>query len=294
MVFASQNTRKGLAMAVLMILALSGGQKAEAARQGELRPVRATVGCVEIRNWENNILKSNPNLRHYHWNPIYANVQGTRLVGPPPPPRQCLTSRGKKHEVALKSKKHTTAINSKNYLYRPVQSRPSVYKKPTQIAPQRSTGTQIAYRHVAPSLRSTNTSIGYKHVAPQLSNRDTMGRLIPPGGQQEPTTAVEAELRRKNLMAKINPAQAELNATPNRLSNVGIKSVNAQLAQKECTAQLAVRGVEGQLIAKTAEAKLVAPVTSAATYAPYNRNTSVENYSRGITKTAVNAKVSSR
>jgi len=293
MVFASQNTRKGLAMAVFMILALVGGQKAEAARQGELRPVRATVGCVEIRNWENNILKSNPNLRHYHWNPIYANVQGTRLVGPPPPPRQCLTSRGKKHEVASKSKKQQTAITNKNYLYKPFQARPSVYKKPTQIAPHRSTGTQIAYKHVAPTLRSTNTSIGYKHVAPQLSNRDTMGRLIPPGGQHEPTTAVEAELRRKNLMAKINPAQAELNASPNRMSNLATKSVNGQLAQKECTAQLAARGVDAQLIAKNAEAKLMEP-TTAASYAPYSRIAPVENYSQRITKTAVNARVRSR
>lgn len=290
MVFASQNARKGLAMAVFMVLALVSGQKAEAARQGERRPIRTTVGCVEVRNWENNILKSNPNLRHYHWNPIYANVQGTRLVGPPPPPRQCLTNRGKKHDVGPRSKKQQSTIANKNYVFRPVQARPSVYKKPTQIAPQRSTGTQIAYRHVAPTLRSTNTSIGYKHVAPQISSRDINGRLAP--GHQ-PTTAVDAELRRRELMARINPAQAELNASPNRMNNIAMKSVNAQLAQRECTAQLAARGVDAQLIAKNAEAKLMTP-TTAATYAPYNRIAPVENYSQRITKTAVNAKVRSR
>lgn len=289
MVFASQDARKGLAMAVFMVLALISGQRAEAARHSELRSVRTTVGCVEVRNWEENILRSNPNLRHYHWNPIYANVQGTRLVGPPPPPRQCLTNRGKKHQVGPKSKKQQSTFANKNYLFRPVQARPSVYKKPTQIAPHRSTGTQIAYKHVAPTLRSTNTSIGYKHIAPQLSNRDASARLVP----HEPTTAVEAELRRRELMARINPAQAELNASPNRMNHLAMKSVNAQLAQKECTAQLAARGVDAQLVAKNAEARIMAP-TTAATYAPYNRTAPMENYSQRITKTAVNAKVRNR
>jgi hypothetical protein len=288
MVYALQYARTGLAMAIVLILSLVTGQRADAARQGELRPVRATLGCVEVRNWENNLVKVNPNLRHYHWNPIYVNVQGTRLVGPPAPPKQCLTSRGKKQVLAGRPKKQDAKIDNKNYLFRPVQERRSVYKQPTRVAPHRSTNTQIAYKHVAPSMRHTNTSLAYKHASPQLSNRDMMGRLIPPGGQQDPVTATDLELRRKAMMAKLSPpSQSELSAKQGRMGNMAMKSVSGTLATRDCNAQLAAKEVEGQLIAKACEAKIAAP----AAYAPYNRTAAVDGNSRRITKTSVDAQV---
>lgn len=286
MVFALHNAHKGMAMAIFLISALLvPGERAEAAKQTELRPIRATVGSVEVRNWENNLVKYNPNLRHYHWNPIYANVQGTRLVGPPPRPQQRLTTRPKKETLPVKGKKQASKVDNRNYIYRPVQERRSVYKNPTKIAPQRNnTGTQLAYKHVTPTMSHTSTSLGYQHAAPQLSSRDLNGRVSP--GQQ-PMTATDAELRRKALMAKLDPRQLELNARPAAMGNMAVKSVNGTLSHSNCSGQLASKEVEAQLVAKATEAKLVEPAV-AQSYAPYNRT---DSGSRRVTKTVVNAKV---
>src|SRR5262245_40541732 len=79
-------THKLLALTLTLATLLTTGATGVEARSTEKRPISYTVGCVEYRNWEAALVRNNPNLRHYHWNPIYANVQAVRLVGPPPPP----------------------------------------------------------------------------------------------------------------------------------------------------------------------------------------------------------------
>jgi len=291
--YALRLTQLSFAVAIFLVLSLTGGEAQ--ARRGELRPVRATLGCVEVRNWENNLVKVNPNLRHYHWNPIYANIQGTRLVGPPPPPKQRLTSRPKKHEVASKPKRDQVKGQPANYIFRPAKERPSVYKRPMRVAPRRnpSTSTSIAYKHVAPTLNSTNTSLGYKHVAPQLSSRDTMARVST--NNPPPMTATQAELQRKALMAKLNPRQEALNAQAKKLQ-LASKDVNGRLSTKECNGQLMTSKCEGQLMTSKCEGELVAKTCNAtfadtpAVYAPYTRG-EAQATSRTQTKTRVNAQI---
>lgn len=89
----------------LLLVALACLSINTGASAADPRPtVRETVGTVEVRGWQNSLVKGNPNLSHWHWNPIYSNVQGYKklapggapmrqqgiyrpLKGPEPPPR---------------------------------------------------------------------------------------------------------------------------------------------------------------------------------------------------------------
>lgn len=291
--FSLRVARLGFVLAIFLNASLSAADKAVAG-QGERRPIRATVGCIEYRNWQENLVKTNPNLAHYHWNPIYANVQGVRLVGPPPPPKQRLTSRPKKMELANKPAKSTLKNQSTAYIYRPNKERPSVYKKPTHMAPQRSTHTAIAYRHSAPQ-HNTGTSLAYKHVAPQLtsrdaqgrlSSRDTSGRLMP---SEKPITVAEMEQRRRALMAKLDPGRAQALAAQQKKLALAEKYVAGTLSHKECTGVLSHHEVEGQLVAKACSGTLAEP---AKVYGSYARGENSGTMRRS-TKTSVDAQIRS-
>lgn len=39
-------------------------------------PVRVTTGVEEVKGWEQGLVKGNPNLGHWHWDPIYSYKQG--------------------------------------------------------------------------------------------------------------------------------------------------------------------------------------------------------------------------
>lgn len=291
--FALRVARLGFALAILVTASLSTADKALASH-GERRPIRATLGCIEYRNWQENLVKTNPNLAHYHWNPIYANVQGIRLVGPPLPPKQRLTSRPKKMAAGAKPAKNSAKNQQTAYIYRPAKERPSVYKKPVQIAPQRNTNTAIAYKHTAPQHR-TGTSLAYRHVAPQLASRDAQGRLASRDANgrlmpnETPVTAAELEQRRKALMAKLDPGRYQALMAQQKKLELAEKYVSGTLSHKECTGMLTHHEVEGQLVARACSGTLVEPVKS---YGPYVRNENA-GVTRKTTKTSVDGQVRS-
>jgi hypothetical protein len=306
--FSLKVARLGFVLAILMTASVSMADKAIAG-QGERRPIRATVGCVEYRNWQENLVKTNPNLAHYHWNPIYVNVQGVRLVGPPPPPKQLLTSRPKKQPSGGKPSKNHVKNQQTAYIFRPNKERPSIYKKPTRIAPQRSTHTAIAYKHTAPQHR-TGTSLAYTHVAPQLSSRDVQGQLSSRDAQGRltsrdaqgrlisrdatgrlipndvPVTATDMELRRKALMAKIDPARYQALVAQQKKLEMAEKYVAGTLSHKDCHGVLTHQEVEGQLVARAGTASLAEP---AKVYGAYTRGES--GITRRQTKTSVDAQL---
>ncbi|MDZ4834268.1 MAG: hypothetical protein SGJ27_10875 [Candidatus Melainabacteria bacterium] len=298
--FSLRVARMGFALALLLTASLSTVDKA-VARDGERRPIRATLGCVEVRNWQDNLVKTNPNLAHYHWNPIYANIQGVRLVGPPPRPKQRLTSRPKKMEIGGKPAKNQVKNQQTAYIFRPAKERPSVYKKPMHMAPQRSTHTGLTYRHSAPQHR-TGTSLAYTHVAPQLMSRDAQGRLTSRDAQGRLTsrdasgrlipndsavTATELELRRKALMARLDPGRYQALLAQQKKLEMAEKYVAGTLAHKDCHGVLTRQEVEGQLVARAVSANLAEP---AKVYGPYTRNENA-GVTRKTTRTSVDAQI---
>ncbi len=266
--FSLRNTRIGLALAFLVSALFVTVQDAQS-RESELRPVRATIGCIEYRNWQSGLVNANPNLRHYHWNPIYANVQGVRLVGPPPPSPQRLTSRPKKQVLANKPQKNDLKRPGTTCVYKAFAPRPSVYRKPVHIAPTHrvGTGTNLAYRHSAP-MRNTNTSLAYRHASPQGAQRDMMGRLVPKHPTDAPITATELDLRHRELMGRLMPPQSPGLAAKQKKLQLAEKSVSGTLSTRNVNGVLSHKEVEGQLVARAVSATLADPV---AAYSPYSR-----------------------
>lgn len=65
----------------LTVLAASSAQ----ADQKRIIGLRETVGSVAISGWEQGLVQANPNLGHWHWTPVYANIQRIRTWGDPNP-----------------------------------------------------------------------------------------------------------------------------------------------------------------------------------------------------------------
>lgn len=59
-------------ISVLAVLLAAVALPARASKDNPL--VRETLGTVECKGWEKSLTRGNPNLKHWHWNPIYSNV----------------------------------------------------------------------------------------------------------------------------------------------------------------------------------------------------------------------------
>ncbi len=45
-------------------------------KRSRLSTVRVTTGVVAITGWEKDLIKNDPSLRHWHWDPVYAYKTG--------------------------------------------------------------------------------------------------------------------------------------------------------------------------------------------------------------------------
>lgn len=168
--------------AILLVALLSFAAGAEArAKTSRKRPARVTVGSVEIRDWQSSIVDNYPNLRHYHWNPIYSNVQGIRMVSPPGPPRQ--KARQSRNPAAKNQvRKPLTARNrdshKRHIVYKPAAGQRHFYKKPVHL-------------DLNPALRLPPEGRG--ELAGDLTNRDTRAALRLP--EKKTGTDTSARLR---------------------------------------------------------------------------------------------------
>jgi len=46
--------------------------------------VRVTTGIQQVQGWEQGLVRANPNLARWHWDPIYSYKQGYARIGPEP------------------------------------------------------------------------------------------------------------------------------------------------------------------------------------------------------------------
>jgi hypothetical protein len=54
------------------------------AQVSDKRTVRVTTGIQQVSGWEQGLVRGNPNLARWHWDPIYSYKQGLGRVGPEP------------------------------------------------------------------------------------------------------------------------------------------------------------------------------------------------------------------
>lgn len=200
------------------------------ARQDGSRPNRVTVGTVEIKGWQHGIVKSYPNLKNYHWNPMYANVQGMNMVRPT---RHSVQGKAKGPQKQDPKQKTVNKIADKYVRYRPVQSKPayvtyerpkSVYKKPVHLPARMPVATSN-------TNTGTGTNIGLD--------------------QKKTTIGMRTGKQTNNIAGQLYHKKTEI--------ALGSPSTATNLIEKRAEASLAAPQVE---------AALAAPVTTLK-YKPY-------------------------
>lgn len=146
------------ALACLPIVCLS----AQAAERKAV--VRVTTGSVQINNWQHHLVQHNPNLGHWHWNPIYANVQGLKTVRASSGPDRFHRRSG---PAQLHPNVTVTQIVPRSH---------SVYQRPNHIP---FNLTRPPETNVSANLRaaSVNANLRNNQVNGQLANRDVSANL---------------------------------------------------------------------------------------------------------------------
>lgn len=64
---------------------------------GDKRAIRVTTGVEQIQGWEQSLVRTNPNLARWHWDPMYSYKQGYALIGPE---RQKISTQNYKNQHA--------------------------------------------------------------------------------------------------------------------------------------------------------------------------------------------------
>lgn len=55
-----------------------------ATKKQDQRTVRVTTGIQQVQGWEQGLVRANPNLARWHWDPIYSYKQGISKLSPEP------------------------------------------------------------------------------------------------------------------------------------------------------------------------------------------------------------------
>lgn len=133
--------RKILRYPPVLTILLLYCQLASPAESSERPAVRVTTGVTEVKGWENSLVRRNPSLSHWHWNPIYVYRQGMNSNRPSRP-----------------------NFNHKN---------PNLAKSPGTTSNQH----YIKPIHMPFSPEATEKNSGFKKVDSQLANASLTGSI---------------------------------------------------------------------------------------------------------------------
>lgn len=193
----------GLPVLLLILLVLCSFQ-ATAAHGADRPTVRVTTGVVQINGWQGDLVKHNPNLSRWHWNPVYVYKQG--LVGG--------------------GRKNTNAAGERSRASAPPPMLPegSRYVKPVHVPFNPKALAEVEAKTQAKGLLIPNRSneIVKGKLLPVVKESQTA--LAPPAQsavkQAEYSTydttqirsnaSVHGELKEKKVAAKASPVSSDL------------------------------------------------------------------------------------
>ena len=166
--------------------ALALYQAEASAKEG--RMARVVTGSVTVSGWEQQLIRGNPNLRHFYWSSITSNVQGRHKVS-------------EIHGPNIKHVKFIPARPRKKPVYvRPVHiptiaGRPSSYSgKPVHIPITRKKETSASIRSPEVSSR-----VATKAVNGQLKSKTVQANLRRPKKSSAIQTATALRLTAPDL-----------------------------------------------------------------------------------------------
>lgn len=234
------------------------------AKSKDSRYARVTVGSVEIKDWHHDIVKSYPNLSHYHWNPMYANVQGWNKVRPPKHGIKGTKPQAKKsasRQIPKRSARVVKKSAERRYIkyskYNPERSRPKfIYKKPIHVATGSFSHSQ---KQLNGKLTIKPVHISARDTAIRLKKEQIAGRVLPKHGLREQSHQeknLQGELRLPTTKAKLAQTKEGEKLTAARLDSVRVtgtlvhKSTRASLASTGTAIALNTANTRGSLLRK--------------------------------------------
>jgi hypothetical protein len=167
-------TRKHLLLMIAPGLIVIGSKfislpvlSANNAKNQDKHTIRVTTGIQQVQGWEQGLVRSNPNLARWHWDPIYSYRQGYATVSP----EAMKTSNGR----SLNRVSGSPGKPAYNYIVpAPQDSRP----KHIPISPQAMEEVQARYSQEKPKLPTAQPV--QENVLGQLNHKDTQATLVAP------------------------------------------------------------------------------------------------------------------
>lgn len=171
--------------------------------------VRVTTGSVQINGWQHHLVQNNPNLGHWHWNPIYANVQGLKTV-------RANNGPDRFHHRSGPAQLHPNVTVTQI-----VPRSQSVYQRPNHIPfnltrpPETNVSANLRSPDVSAKLshRDVNGTLRNNQVSGQLANRDVSATLS--------QNRTNASLANRNVSGELLPAQQQVTPAPPRVATYG-------------------------------------------------------------------------
>lgn len=153
--------------------------------------VRITTDAVEVKGWEQALCRNNPNLKHWHWNPIYGNPQSHIYVEPENEPDYF-------HRMVKKQKQQNPGVviaprKSVYVKYIHLPNIPPPPKKETNvILTANNLNGRLSHENVAGQLshEKVGAMLSHEKVGGMLANRDVSAQLASRdvSGQLRPAT----------------------------------------------------------------------------------------------------------
>lgn len=222
--------------------------------------VRETQGTVKITGWQTGLVKRNPNLKRWHWNPITANYNHAKPIRPAKKPWKVnRVLRKGPYDMAARTPHYVRPNHASMPIARNSNGSASQNPRVTNPLVSHDINGQLRSRDVAARLQSQRTQ-------GQLASRDVDASLSIPVVKANYKLAnheVAGYLAHKKTDIKL--ASHDLNG---QLAN---RSVSGQLAQQSAAGQLAARSADGRLLSQNINGTVATKTVSADMLSPIAR-----------------------
>jgi hypothetical protein len=195
---------------VFFLVYLPSQAQNQSNNQGK-RTVRVTTGIQQVSGWEQGLIKANPNLARWHWDPIYSYKQGYATITP-------------------ESAKSTNGIIKRPPAGNP--GRPAYHynipapqdNRPQHIQFSDQALKEVQARYSRPPINPlpAATPIRQENASGQLSNKETQAAMVPSSGdsistygqmykrQEIPSTALKYNLQKTSVYGQLLNTNAKV------------------------------------------------------------------------------------
>ncbi len=234
---------------------------------------QVTDGYHEISGWEKQVVKRDPNLRHWTWIPMLEANRAYIKVAPGYRPAKAGIDEIPVASHYIKPRRlhpgTKVAHGSRPRIYAPapcriVEARPTerLYVKPVHVATicQSGTGINLSHPNASGKLTCSSPNTAITASAPQttghLQSRNANGRLRTLQTNGRPRTdQISSALKERYISSRLG--------APKTNATLGSPAINPLLSERKASSRIATGDVQGRLDSKQVNARLSAPEVKA-------------------------------